>query len=150
MHYERWRRHGDPTVVKVGGARTLDQKLWSKIDRDGPGGCWLWLGALDRRGYGRVRLPGFVKAHQATYVLTRGPVPDGLELDHLCRNPSCCNPDHLEPVTHRENCQRAAYRQTHCRAGHLLPDPDPVTGRRVCRPCANARSARHKAKRRGK
>ena len=70
--------------------------------------CWLWLLAKDKAGYGFMRERGgpMVYAHRALYENVNGPVPYGLQLDHLCRVPSCVNPDHLEPVTPAENCRR--------------------------------------------
>lgn len=70
-------------------------------------GCWLWQGELNRNGYGRVWINGKrVMVHRAVWQVLRGPIADGLVLDHLCRNRGCCNPDHLEPVTARENTLR--------------------------------------------
>jgi len=70
-------------------------------------GCWLWAGSLQPNGYGHLTIQNRqVLAHCYTYERLRGPIPDGYELDHLCRNPRCINPDHLEPVTHAENCRR--------------------------------------------
>lgn len=72
-------------------------------------GCWNWQHAKTALGYGQVTRPGgrgMVCAHRMVYERDRGPVPAGLELDHLCRNPSCVNPAHLEPVTHLENVHR--------------------------------------------
>ena len=75
-----------------------------------PSGCWEWTGARDQRGYGRAgygpRRAGTGLVHRMVYQQVNGPVDDGLELDHLCRNPPCANPAHLEPVTHRENILR--------------------------------------------
>jgi hypothetical protein len=69
--------------------------------------CWLWTGAVDAKGYGRVLTPdGHRPAHRLAYELAVGPIPDGLVIDHLCRTPGCINPDHLEPVTRRENTLR--------------------------------------------
>lgn len=69
--------------------------------------CWVWQRALDKQGYGcawsEQRLRG---AHRVIYELLVGPIPDGLELDHLCRVPACVNPDHLEPVSRSENIRR--------------------------------------------
>lgn len=68
-------------------------------------GCWEWKSRTGR--YGLVRVNGVMtSAHRATYIKLRGKIPDGLELDHLCRNPLCVNPDHLEPVTAKENTRR--------------------------------------------
>lgn len=70
-------------------------------------GCWVWQWAKDANGYGKKRHDGHMRmAHRVYYELRHGPIPDDLPLDHLCRNPSCVNPDHLEPVTNAENLRR--------------------------------------------
>lgn len=70
--------------------------------------CWVWSGKKTVRGYGRlIRNGRELYAHNYVWERENGPVPTGLELDHLCRNPSCCNPAHLEPVTHAENTRRS-------------------------------------------
>ncbi len=72
-------------------------------------GCWIWLGSLNNKGYGTVQFNRRTQyAHRAAYFTHVGPIPEGLELDHLCRNPACCNPSHLEPVTHAENLHRGS------------------------------------------
>lgn len=81
-----------------------------------PDGCWEWLLSLTSSGYGAYRR---TTAHQAAYRAWIGEVPEGLELDHLCRNRKCCNPAHLEVVTHLENMRRGAMSlRTHCPRGH--------------------------------
>lgn len=74
-------------------------------------GCWIFLGARTKAGYGMVgrgrRGEGNVYVHRLMYEAFRGPIPDGLHLDHLCRVRECCNPDHLEAVTQAENNRRA-------------------------------------------
>lgn len=78
---------------------------------DSASGCWVWLRGRDLNGYGYLwdkERKRNVRAHVAYYEEAHGAVPNGLELDHLCFNTSCCNPAHLEPVTHLENCRRRA------------------------------------------
>jgi hypothetical protein len=94
-----------------------------------PGGCWTWVGAKTPKGYGRFHLDGNKHAHRVAYELYKGAMPAGLVLDHLCRNPACVNPDHLEPVTHLENIRRGdhtgkGWRRalTHCPQGHAYTE----------------------------
>ena len=112
-------------------------------------GCWLWLGNCNPKGYGRFMRQGKTfMAHRASYEVHRGPIPEGLQLDHLCRVRCCINPDHLEPVTARENVMRGisfaainAAMKT-CRLGHPLKSTKRY---RHCRICATVRSNRYKA-----
>lgn len=74
-------------------------------------GCWIWQRSVDDKGYGRIAIKGKQwKVHRLAYTLFVGPIPQHLELDHLCRHRDCCNPEHLEPVTHRENFMRGKRR----------------------------------------
>jgi HNH endonuclease len=71
--------------------------------------CWQWTGPVNDEGYARIRVPGHIAKwaiHRASYEVFVGPIPDGLTIDHLCRNPSCINPQHLEPVTMEVNIRR--------------------------------------------
>lgn len=156
-HYQRWRKHGDPqadrSIQRGNIPRPVVDRIADRLDF-APGGCWLWLGSSDPRGYGRIdtRVDGR-KAPRLVYrVLWEavvGPVPDGLELDHLCRTPACVNPDHLEPVTHAENLLRGESpaarnaRKTHCKRGHEFTHENtwvnPRTGGRQCRACFRLR-----------
>jgi hypothetical protein len=111
-------------------------------------GCWPWLAATTN-GYG-VAWDGDrqVPAHRLMYELLVGPIPAGLELDHLCRNHGCVRPDHLEPVSHAENVRRGESgahqrRKTHCPQGHEYTEENTYQyrGWRVCRQCRLARVA---------
>lgn len=115
MHYARWYRTGDPLAVRVGGPKRRDpaERFWEKIDLSGD--CWIWTLAPNGRAGGYGRGGGYgrftvsykphvrVLAHRFAYEQLVGPIPEGMELDHLCRNTRCVRPEHLEPVTMREN-----------------------------------------------
>jgi len=87
-------------------------------------GCWEWGGAKQPNGYGKLNRDGQHLAHRWYYIAAKGDIPEGLELDHLCRNRGCVNPDHLEPVTKSENLKRSPLvgkcraEPTHCNNGH--------------------------------
>lgn len=130
-------------------------RFWEKVDKgleSQPAGCWAWTGASDPDGYGKLRMRGhdapYLRAHRLSYEALRGPVPDGLQLDHLCRNRWCVNPAHMEPVTSRENTLRGLgrtaqnARKTHCPQGHPLDGPNLSgsclrSGHRRCLTCRN-------------
>jgi hypothetical protein len=103
----------------------LPDRIERKIIPEPNSGCWLWIAATDRKGYGWVRYKTLgAGAHRHVYTILRGPIPEGLTLDHLCRLRCCVNPDHLEPVTGTENTSRGLSGQygklkTHCPSGHL-------------------------------
>jgi hypothetical protein len=120
-------------------------------------GCWHWSGAWNDGGYGNLTWRGRdYRAHRLVYTLLVGPIPKGLELDHLCRVPCCVNPAHLEPVTHHENRRRGALARiatcsdlTCCPYGHpwtpentiIVPNESPV-----CRECHRLDCAKLNAK----
>lgn len=106
-------------------------------------GCWLWTGTRKPTGYGRMSANGQgTSAHRFSYEHHVGPIPDGLEIDHLCNEPACVNPDHLEPVTRAENLRRKTERHTHCRNGHEFTASNTyvASGRRYCRECGRVRT----------
>jgi hypothetical protein len=119
----------------------------SKVIPEPNTGCWLWVGATDRNGYGSFRgeKPLInVKPHRWSYEHFVGPIPEGLTLDHKCETPQCVNPAHLQPVTLRENILRGSTnasavnaRRSLCVHGHrLVPSPFPSeSGRRRCMQC---------------
>lgn len=116
-------------------------------------GCWEWVGARNPLGYGYLHLNQVkTMAYRHVYQLERGPIPEGADLDHLCRNPSCVRPDHLEPVTHRENVLRGTgasarnARKTHCSKGHEFTAANTGRSRRGVRFCRTCMSLNRKAR----
>jgi hypothetical protein len=104
MHYQRMRHTG--STERRFRTRTLYERFVEKVEKTDT--CWNWTGSTDR-GYGKIGLRRGVAplyAHRVSYEFHVGPIPAGLQLDHLCRNRSCVNPAHLEPVTQRENLAR--------------------------------------------
>lgn len=117
-------------------------RFWHRVATDGD--CWVWTGYTTQLGYGQVKIAQrCYYAHRVAYTELVGDVPAGLVLDHLCRNPRCVNPDHLEPVPQRLNVLRgespiaAMARRTVCLRGHSLAVHARVNekGHRQCRAC---------------
>lgn len=122
-----------------------------------PDGCWLWTGAVNKvGGYGRIAVDGVTRyAHREVYERLVGPITDET-LDHLCRQPACVNPHHLEPVSYRTNTLRgeggpaAKARQTHCKRGHPFSERNTYiqpNGTRRCKTCTDAALRRYWLKR---
>lgn len=143
-HHSRWLRHGDPLGGGPSNLRGQSpaERLMARVTIT-PSGCWPVSGASSD-GYARIVVDGRkVKAHRWSYEHFVGAVPDGLVLDHLCRNRACANPEHLEPVTQKENVLRGVgptavnAAKTECPHGHSLEDAYviPSTGSRSCRSC---------------
>lgn len=135
------------------------ERFWSCVQRSD--GCWLWTSALDRDGYGRFRAkiagrPLQTGAHRVAFVLLRGPIPDGLQLDHTCREKRCVRPDHLEPVTIAENRRRSDVAtgrlsaRSACANGHAFSEQTVYQdgGARRCRVCRLEAQRRYAARRR--
>lgn len=135
-----------------------DVRLWNKVE---VGDCWTWTGSTNQYGHGHFWRDGKCQyVHRYVWQALAGAVPEGLVIDHLCRNPRCCNPDHLEVVTHQENVLRgesifaAQAKQTHCKRGHEFTEDNTYVNKRnirCCRTChreyeRNRRAAARKAR----
>ena len=131
-------------------ARPAVERFQEKYSVNPDTGCWEWTACLHDGGYGLLNVGGrMVRAHRFSYELHVGPIPDGLVLDHLCRNRACCNPEHLNPCTRGENLHApdsespaAVYKaRTHCKHGHEYTD-DTIywhRGARYCKVCLRNR-----------
>lgn len=145
-------------------ARPVLDRLFEKVDKTDA--CWIWTGATYRRGYGKMFIGSkadgtakIVAAHRIAYEHLRGPIPGGMTLDHLCRNVACVNPDHLEPVSMRENWRRGTSAsavnlvKTHCIHGHEFTSENTYVAKgkhgnpqRLCKACGrNRKAARRRA-----
>lgn len=121
-----------------------EDRFWPKVEVTGF--CWNWTGFRGAHGHGQFKATPTTStgAHRWAYEFLVGPIPDGMFLDHLCRNTGCVNPDHLEPVTNAENVMRGFgptanhARKTHCPRGHELP-PKVAGQKRTCSECERAR-----------
>lgn len=135
----------------------LPEQLRTKIAISDEG-CWIWTAARSH-GYGVVTIDRrLVKAHRSVYQALVGQIPEGLTIDHLCRERACVNPEHLEPVTHRENILRGEgvaaknAAKTHCPYGHEYDEKNTrrTGGRRVCRECSRLTAVNRRAVKAGR
>ena len=149
MHYKRWKKHGDPLVLGQHGQprRPLRARLWERVYVTDS--CWEWRGHVANTGYGTIGEGGnggrVLSVHRVVYEILVGPIPDGLTIDHLCRNRACVRPDHLDVVTRAENTLRGmspsvvTNRTGVCKKGlHRIEGENLYLdrrGRRWCRAC---------------
>lgn len=147
-----------PPMTKEQVIARLDDNTY----KDPNSGCWIWLNSLTPTGYPPARYTAFKKyvtAYRLSYFLYRGEIPDGLEVDHICRMRCCINPWHLRLVTHAENTRRGIYpksthrngRKTHCKRGHEFNENNTYIdnrGNRQCRICIREKNrlARRRSK----
>jgi len=143
----------DAALIPFAPGRTVGHYV------DGATGCWIFAGHVSKKGYGKMWNEGRRSdiAHRVYYQRERGPIPEGLQLDHLCRNRACVNPAHLEPVTGKVNAGRGVRAtRTHCQHGHPYAGSNLVVSRRKkkiqreCRECQRAWNRRSAAKRRAR
>lgn len=129
--------------------RTLEDRFMSFVMPVPWSGCWIWTGALFKKRYGMIQMPNgdngkATSAHRVSYEMHKGPIPDGLFIDHICRMTMCVNPAHLRAVTPKVNCREnnssvcainAA--KTHCKRGHEFTFENiiPVKHGRACLEC---------------
>ena len=155
-----WHRRGpaqeaDAPMREEDYAPRIVARFWKKVAGDGAE-CWEWT-ASRRNGYGQFGICAgrVIEAHRYAYEYLVGPIPEGLHIDHLCRNMGCVNPAHMEPVTLVENVMRGVgpgavnSRKTHCLHGHPFDDDNTYVdgrGRRHCRICRTRRQAEFNAR----
>lgn len=95
--------------------RTTEERFWEKVDQSGD--CWMWLASKYPSGYGAFWTDRCHAAHRIAYEYSVGPIPDGLFLDHTCRNRGCVNPAHLRVVTNQQNMQNRGGAQKNSKGG---------------------------------
>ena len=141
--------------------RPVKDRIFDGVSMEPTSGCWLWTKYCNRLGYGMFDVPGrgMNPVYRISYEIFKGAIPAKFDIDHLCRNTGCVNPDHLEAVSHRENILRGIgptainALKTHCLKGHpLTPDNlrPSLRNERACKECANVRNRAYLKRRREK
>lgn len=138
---------------------TIEHSFWDKVNKEGKNNCWIWTACCTPQGYGQYRIPGnpssnsMAYSHRFIYEKIKGSIPEGLQIDHLCRVRHCVNPDHLEAVTSRENTLRGNSfsalnaKKIHCPQGHPYSGSNLYTtpaGDRRCRTCGRNQARAYK------
>ncbi len=144
----------NPESPKAQIAAALGWRFWSQVEFTEA--CWNWTGSQNGTGYGRFWDGTNTYAHRWSYEFCVGPIPDGLQIDHLCRNRGCVNPEHLEAVTPQTNTLRGVGLtaqnavKTHCVRGHPYNEANTYYEKkgRQCRVCTKLRSRVKRAKQR--
>ena len=137
-------------------------RVWNKVTKTNE--CWIWTGSVNHKGYGQIKdgsqRDGTKRmriVHRVVYESLRGPIPEGLDIDHLCRVHACVNPAHLDPVTRRENLMRGEgiaamnSKKTHCPQGHPYDESNTYltpNRKRTCRQCRRENQRRYALKQR--
>lgn len=151
--------HPNTPLIRSASVSGLPDRYWAKVTKTDD--CWLWDASLNNYGYGQFFFDGKArKAHRLSYEWAYGPIPEGLEIDHLCKVRHCVRPEHLEAVSHQTNLLRGDTFQasnaakTHCLRGHAFDEENTYwlpNGGRQCKPCwrirANEGNARRRANR---
>jgi hypothetical protein len=162
-HYQRQQKYGDPLAAQPLLRKTTADspsaiELFRSFLVEDPSGCWNWTGTMTPQGYGRFNYGGKAHfTHRWAYETLVRPIPEGLVLDHLCRNRRCCNPAHLDVVTHQTNLWRGmapsfiTARTNVCKRGHELSEDNvyrqgPDRTGRVCRTCVRDRQRARRAR----
>lgn len=159
-HYTRLRRHGttDASNLRINGSAA--ERFRRRYDVT-PDGCWLWNSRSLYKGYAAFQTErGVVRAHRWSYEYFKGPIPEGMQVDHLCHNADktcaggstchhrrCVNPEHLEAVDNLTNLSRSHrhhVNRTHCPQGHPYDETNTIRkpGKRICRACRTASNKR--------
>lgn len=151
-------------AIRYYKVRSLYDRFIEKVEMVTESGCWIWVGCCDSNGYGNLSkgvkvVEGYRKnyyAHRVAYELYKGSIPEGLDIDHLCRVRCCVNPDHLEAVCRKENVMRGNSPSNfnsikmHCIRGHRLEGDNlffDCDGYRQCRTCSRMRKRLEKRRR---
>lgn len=162
LSIERWLHDYGIPVRSLKRGWSLKDKIAAAVKKQPESGCWIWTGSTvgsKKNWYGKIWHEGkTLLSHRASYETFVGPVPPGLTIDHLCRNPACVNPEHLEPVTQRENALRGIgitainSKKTTCLRGHALAGENLKIKvgrdkglRRTCRQCSREQQRERRA-----